>query len=126
MNIEPRKGFEASAVALRAMARLAAVGRPTSRGRYGGHAGAYIRYCETNPPFWKAIFYVSFVFRNTYIVCRPGLQVGSFWKTNPPGRVFRGVFTEKWVHIGSKVGLFYLEIQVASLRTPHLNPLPYT
>src|ERR1039458_3079501 len=85
MNIEPRKGFEASAVALRAMARLAAVARPTSRGRYGGHAGAYIRYCETNPPFWKAIFYVSFVFRNTYIVCRPGLQVGSFWKTNPPG-----------------------------------------
>ena len=47
-------------------------------------------FCETNPPFFLTIFCVSRVFSVTYVVCRSGLQVGSFWKTNPPEGCFWG------------------------------------
>ena len=60
-------------------------------------------FCETNPPFWLAVYYVSSSFKNTYIVCRAVLQVGSFWKTNPPEGSFRGVFRENWAHLPRKL-----------------------
>src|ERR1017187_6610022 len=44
-------------------------------------------FYETNPPFLRTIFCVSSAPSDTYVVCRVGLQVGSFWKTNPPGGV---------------------------------------
>jgi len=44
-----------------------------------------VPFYQTNPPFLQMFFYVSSVSSDTYVVCRVGLQVGSFWKTNPPG-----------------------------------------
>ncbi len=67
-----------------------------------GKMGAYIRFCETNPPIWKAFLCVSSLCKNTYAVCRRGLQVGSFWKTNPPGGVFGGGFMKSGVILGRK------------------------
>ena len=58
-----------------------------------------VPFYETNPPFWRAKFCVSTYFPSTYVVCRAGLQVGSFWKTNPPEGCFRGVFVEKWARL---------------------------
>src|ERR1035437_5506382 len=65
---------------------------PTWRGHIEGPGDPPIRFCETNPPIWRAIYCVSSVLEDTYVVCRPRLQVGSFWKTNPPGRRFEGCF----------------------------------
>src|ERR1035441_9037395 len=65
-----------------------------------GVGGAPIRFCETNPPFWRQEFYVSFVLQDTYVVCRGFLQVGSFWKTNPPEGCFGGHLVGKWVRFG--------------------------
>jgi len=56
-------------------------------------------FCETNPPFWRTFFCVSLVYQGTYVVCRPGLQVGSFWKTNPKLGGYEVVFIEKWVRL---------------------------
>ena len=61
--------------------------------------GAPIRFCETNPPFLRYKFLISYLLLDAYVVCRGFLQVGSFWKTNPPGGCFRGVF-------GGNVGSF--------------------
>ncbi len=52
-------------------------------------------FCETNPPFWRMKSYGISILSETYVVCRAFLQVGSFSKTNPPGRGFRGGFVEK-------------------------------
>jgi len=66
---------------------------------YGGRVGRRERgsirqnmcFSETNPPFLRTISCVSPAFSVTYVVCRARLQVGSFWKTNPPERIFGGV-----------------------------------
>src|ERR1017187_992029 len=91
---------------------------PTSRGRYEGQAargtkgdaplretrwrncgavrylgGAYIRFCETNPPFFGEIHDVTLV---SYVGCgEKSLKnsVGSFWKTNP---ISRGFWWVRW------------------------------
>ena len=47
-------------------------------------------FCETNPPFFEVIFCVSYVLEDTYVVCRARVEVGSLWKTNPPGGGFKG------------------------------------
>jgi hypothetical protein len=57
--------------------------------------GAHIRFCETNPPFLRQKLCTSSILQDTYVVCRGFLQVGSFWKTNPPEGCFRGVFPEE-------------------------------
>src|ERR1017187_5726588 len=44
--------------------------------------------CETNPPFSKEIYCVSFSFSECYAVCRLVFSVGSFSKTNPPGGTY--------------------------------------
>jgi len=52
--------------------------------------GAPIRFCETNPPFFEGIFDGS---DYEYVCCEGNMReksVGSFWKTNPPERVFDG------------------------------------
>ena len=64
--------------------------------------GAYIRFCETNPPFWRTNYCVTSILKGTYVACGGFLQVGSFWKTNPPGGCFSGVFLEKWVRLPQK------------------------
>jgi hypothetical protein len=54
-------------------------------------------FCETNPPFFDRIFVVS---GYEYMRCKRNARtksVGSFWKTNPPGRVFRVASSGKWV-----------------------------
>ena len=82
---------------------------PPSRGRYGGQAAratiggrgfaTNMCFCETNPPILAMKFFGTSVLQNAYDVCTGRLQVGSFWKTNPPGGCFRGVFMEKWVRL---------------------------
>src|ERR1035438_3582101 len=73
-------------------AKLSAIDKATT-----GHAGASnMPFCETNPPFCDSVFVVSLLFTETYAVCRGDLQVGSFWKTNPPEGCFWVVFIEKW------------------------------
>ena len=62
-------------------------------------------FYETNPPFLWTISCVSPVFPDTYVVCRARLQVGSFWKTNPPEGVFGGVGGRK---IGKQSHLWVL------------------
>src|ERR1039457_626246 len=59
--------------------------------------GAYIRFCETNPPFFDGFLDGSACeYRGSGIKTRRK-SVGSFWKTNPPEPVCGVVFTEKWV-----------------------------
>src|ERR1017187_10236051 len=43
-----------------------------------------VPFYQTNPPFLPAFFCVSIMLSVTYVVCRAGLQVGSFSKTKPP------------------------------------------
>ena len=69
---------------------------------YGGQVGATcggapIRFCETNPPFFDGIYIVNAYECMRYARNARGESVGSFWKTNPPGRVFGVVSGEKWV-----------------------------
>ena len=77
-----------------------------------GRRGAYICFCETNPPFLRHKFLISYLLQDAYVVCRGFLQVGSFWKTNPPGGCFRGVF-DKRMALFSKTKSEY--------RLPHLH-----
>ena len=56
-----------------------------------GKKGPLIRFCETNPPFFKDSFDVT---SYTHVSCDGNVRrisVGSFWKPNPPERVFGGV-----------------------------------
>jgi hypothetical protein len=54
-------------------------------------------FCETNPPFWRKNYCGTSISQDTYAVCSGFLQVGSFWKTNPPEGCFEVGFIEKWV-----------------------------
>ena len=45
--------------------------------------GAYIRFCETNPPFFDRIFDVTVDLHGCYVGMLWNISVGSFWKTNP-------------------------------------------
>jgi hypothetical protein len=67
-----------------------------------GKRGAYICFCETNPPFWRPTFFVSHLLSVIYVVCSDFLQVGSFWKTNP---ILGGI----WGRFNRKVGSFVAE-----------------
>jgi hypothetical protein len=53
-----------------------------------GKKGAPIRFCETNPPFFKDFFDVTAHAHVSYDGNVRRISVGSFWKTNPPERVF--------------------------------------
>ena len=57
--------------------------------------GAYIRFCETNPPFFGEFSDVtSYPYGSCDTNCRNN-SVGSFWKTNPKIGVLRGVIAPK-------------------------------
>src|ERR1039457_900325 len=45
--------------------------------------GAYIRFCETNPPFFDRVFDVTVCLHGCYVGMLRDISVGSFWKTNP-------------------------------------------
>jgi hypothetical protein len=53
-----------------------------------GAEGAYICFCETNPPIFEEIYYATFSTQGCCVEKRVKNSVGSFWKTNPPGGVF--------------------------------------
>jgi hypothetical protein len=51
-------------------------------------------FYQTNPPFFRDFFDANGF---EYAGCGGNLReksVGSFWKTNPPGRGFEGVFAD--------------------------------
>jgi hypothetical protein len=56
-----------------------------------GKKGAPICFCETNPPFFKDFFDVTAHAHVSYDGNVRRISEGSFWKTNPPERVFWGV-----------------------------------
>ena len=51
--------------------------------RCWGQFGAYIRFCETNPPFFDRFFDVTGCLHGCYVGMLRNISVGSFWKTNP-------------------------------------------
>ena len=85
---------------LRRAVRLRSV-RLGYRGR-----GAYICFCETNPPFFGLIFDAMDFARGIYGEILPNKSVGSFSKTNPPGEGKQGVFDENERIFVSLVGSF--------------------
>jgi len=57
-------------------------------------------FCETNPPILEAQYRGVNYSSETYVICRGDLQVGSFWKTNPPEATRGGILSVAGPDIG--------------------------
>src|ERR1017187_2561035 len=88
MNIEPRKRFEASAVARRAMADGSVFNGDTLERNVPFH--------ETNPFCFRVLFGVSHLFTETYAVCSGVCKWVRSGKTNPFWGVFWGRFRQRF------------------------------
>ena len=56
-----------------------------------------IRFCETNPFYFRGLFATSHVFTVTYAVCSHVCKWVRSGKTNPFWRGYGAIFIEKWV-----------------------------
>ena len=96
MNIEPRKGFEAGRSTFK---RTRGIRRRQGFGatRCCAQLGAYIRFCETNPPFCDDVFDATATAHGSCGGNLRNIRWVRFGKTNPNVGGRRGRFIEKWV-----------------------------